>query len=945
MRRRAAIGLFVVLCLGAAVLLTNPWRHERRLARMSESELRAWTARRPDDARAHLHLALRRGRRGDTRDASAHLMQALDLDPDLIEARWRLARVLAATGDEDGAEALLARGLQRDPRAWRLHAERARIHDERRDSRSAALTWHEVTSLAPDNADAWYRLGRARLALNDDAGALDAFRRAVALSPRSAAYQTALAGALRLRRAYDEAERHCALALQAAPADLDANFTLARILHDRDGATAATQEALRHCVMLAPENPLPRYALASAYQQRGELPAALAEYRTTLRLLEARRPPPDADWPQRDAWLSQVIGPHLNLAKLLQRMERPREAARHLAAFHRYANERNRRNAALIRGLPTTHDNEFRPTTNDPESGPVGPKPPNRPVDPSPRRPVTPFDPSVPRFEDVAATAGIHFQQGQARKRPLTILEATGSGCAFLDVDDDGWLDLLLVGQPRCALYRNRGDGTFADVTRAAGLDSAGFWIGCATGDIDNDGDVDLFVTGYNVCALYRNQKRRAESREPRAPFFQDITATSGIQWRGFQTSAAFGDVDRDGLLDLYICRYVRFGPRAPQYCPASSSSLLRTCGPDHYDAEIGLFYHNRGGGLFVEATKAFGFASAHGKAWGAAFTDYDRDGWPDLYVANDEMPGDLFHNTGRGRVENVGLASGTAYNADGFLQGGMGADWGDANNDGRPDLVVTTFWMEPNALYQNDGRGLFSEVSYATGVGQATRKKVGFGARFLDVDNDGWLDLFFVNGHVQDTSAIDPEQGMPQLMQLFRNDGAGRFHDLSALAGEPFRRPIVGRGAAFGDYDNDGRVDAAVIDMEGRALLLRNHGADPPHQGHWLTVRALAAPLGRLHSPLPASGRGAGGERLFPPSPRDAIGAQVTLFAGTKKLMREVQTSGSVLSANDPRVHFGLGEATRVNRISIRWPDGTTESFPGVPADRIVTIRQGDGE
>jgi hypothetical protein len=522
-------------------------------------------------------------------------------------------------------------------------------------------------------------------------------------------------------------------------------------------------------------------------------------------------------------------------------------------------------------------------------------------------------DPRVPIFSDAAAARGIRFRQGLGGKRPLTILEATGSGCAFIDYDADGWLDLLLAGQPRCALYHNNRDGSFTGVTSAAGVGRAGFWIGCGAGDYDNDGSVDLFVAGYNTCALYHNNGHGG---------FADVTAAAGIHDRGYQTSAAFADLDRDGFLDLYICHYVQFGPHEPQYCPAAGTSLLRTCGPDAYQPQVGVFYHNQGNGTFVEATKRFGLDSAHGKAWGVAVADYDRDAWPDMYVANDEMPGDLFHNTGGGRMANVGAASGTGYGADGALQGGMGADFGDYDNDGRPDLVVTTFWMEPNALSHNDGRGLFSDTAYASGIAQATSQRVGFGAGFLDADNDGWLDLFFLNGHVQDTHWINPDQGMPERMQLFVNQRDGRFREVSAVAGEPFQHPVVGRGSAFGDFDNDGHVDIAAIDMEGPALLLRNNAAsDPANPGHWLSVRALT-----------------------PPGPRDAIGAQITVAAGGKQWTREVHAGGSVLSARDPRVHFGLGAAARVDRLTVRWPDGSVEMRSGLPVDQRVTIWQRRG-
>jgi hypothetical protein len=551
--------------------------------------------------------------------------------------------------------------------------------------------------------------------------------------------------------------------------------------------------------------------------------------------------------------------------------------------------------------------------------------------------------PDVPRFTNIAASAGVGFRQGHAGlSRPLTILEATGSGCAFLDYDGDGRLDLFLAGQPRCALYHNKGASRgplqFRDVTLAAGLGRTGFWIGCGTGDVDNDGDVDLFVTGYQYCALYRNNGDGT---------FTDGTAAAGIPERGWQTSCAFGDVDRDGFLDFYVCRYLRFGPTEPQSCPYADTTLPVTCSPDVYEGQKGLFYHNQGGsvgpaGSFTEATRRFGFHTARGKAWGAAFGDVDGDGWQELYVANDEMPGDLFRNRG-GRVQNQGAASGTAFNRDGAVQGGMGVDFGDCTGDGRLDLVVTTFWMEPDALYRNDGGGLFSEVSYPAGIAAPTLKRVGFGTRLADFNNDGRLDLFFLNGHVRDASLVNPDEGLPQPMQLFLNESgpltrtqkglprpdgrAPRFREVSSAAGGPFRHPIVGRGAAFGDVDNDGDVDIAAIDAEGVALLLRNDG--PPRPGHWLIVRALTAPRG---------GRGTanGGQRF-----RDALGARITVTAGGMTLVREVQTAGSVLSANDPRAHFGLGAAARIDRLTVRWPDGSVERRTDLAVDRILELRQ----
>jgi enediyne biosynthesis protein E4 len=520
---------------------------------------------------------------------------------------------------------------------------------------------------------------------------------------------------------------------------------------------------------------------------------------------------------------------------------------------------------------------------------------------------------TVPRFTDVAADAGIRFRQAFPERRPLNILETTGSGTGFIDFDNDGWLDLFIAGQPRSALYRNNGDGTFTDVTEDAGLGGEGFWIGCGAGDYDNDGWTDLFVTGYEVCALYRNNGDGT---------FSEVTEAAGIRARGWQTSCAFGDIDRDGYLDLYICRYVEFGPDSLQSCGYGGTSFHVTCGPDAYEAQVGVFYRNNGDGTFTEATRQFGMDTANGKAWGAAFADYDDDGWQDLYIANDEMLADLFRNTGRGRMENVGVYSGTACNRDGGVQGGMGCDWGDYDNDGRLDLVVTTFWMETFSLYHNKGAGQFSEVSYPMGIAPPTLKSVGFGTRFADLNNNGWLDLFFVNGHVRDAGPINPEEVMPQRMQLFLNDRGSRFRDVSQQAGEPFAGTVVGRGAAFGDFNNDGRIDIAVVDADGALVLLRNDGpADSERQGSWLMVRALTGD-----------------------SPRDALGARITLQAGDLSMVREVQTSGSILSSNDPRAHFGLGEAPVVERLTIRWPGGAVETFENLPINRQITLREGIG-
>jgi hypothetical protein len=330
------------------------------------------------------------------------------------------------------------------------------------------------------------------------------------------------------------------------------------------------------------------------------------------------------------------------------------------------------------------------------------------------------------------------------------------------------------------------------------------------------------------------------------------------------------------------------------------------------YDPQFGILYRNLGGGRFEDVTRSAGAAPSAGKSWAALFSDFDGDRYPELYVANDMTPCDFYLNQ-KGRFRGLGSQSNVAYDASGHLQGAMGCDSGDYDNDGRLDLVVTTYFAQPTSLYRNDGDGLFTEVGTPAGIGARTMPYVGFGTGLVDFDNDGWLDFFQANGQVRaNISRHDPSQQYAQPLQLFRNNG-GRFHEVSATAGEPFHTPVVGRGAAFGDYDADGRVDILLSNLEGKALLLRNV-SEPAN--HWLRV-SLA---------------GSGGNR-------QGLGARVELQAGDLRLVREVRTCGSVLSANEPVAHFGLGSASAVDRVTVRWPDGRTTTRTGVPVDQVLRL------
>jgi hypothetical protein len=531
-------------------------------------------------------------------------------------------------------------------------------------------------------------------------------------------------------------------------------------------------------------------------------------------------------------------------------------------------------------------------------------------------------------FRDVAEKAGIRFTLGHNGRSPLTILETLGGGGAFLDYDGDGWLDILLVGPNRVALYHNNRDGTFTDVTAGSGLKQEGIWQGVAVGDYDNDGWPDVYISGYRCCALYHNTGARghglgdSRSQSPTpytlhpTPLFEDVTAKAGVATNLWGTSACFLDVDNDGYLDLYVCNYVRFYPNSHKFC--KFNGVDSTCGPTNYDPEKGRLYHNNGNGTFTDETVKRGLADANGNALGVAAADYDGDGWIDFAVANDQRPGDLYHNRGRGFFENVGLLSGTAYDAGGNAHAGMGIDWADYNQDGKLELIVTTYQHQPKSLYAQTGPGIFSDICYTAGIAQPTLNYVGFGVKFLDYDNDGLADVMITNGHAVDNVAkTDHTTTYPQIPQLFHNVGGGRLEEVTAKAGPDFQRPIVGRGLAVGDYDNDGRPDALLVDIEGHALLLHN---ETRTANHWLTLKLQGT----------KSSRDGQGARLFVEE------------AGGKRTQYVATTGGSFLAANDPRVHIGLGAARQADRIVIRWPSGRTTTLTGVAADRFVTVVEG---
>jgi hypothetical protein len=513
-------------------------------------------------------------------------------------------------------------------------------------------------------------------------------------------------------------------------------------------------------------------------------------------------------------------------------------------------------------------------------------------------------------FEDVYDKTGINFRISKP-DGPQNILETIGHGVALIDYDGDGKLDLLLVGPDRVSLYRNRGDFHFEDVSAVAGFRQKGYWCGVAVGDYDNDGKPDIFLCGYNCSALYHNDGGGR---------FTEVTVRAGVgvrppahdgvpEWR---TSAGFVDYDRDGKLDLFVCRYAEFGPQSVHLCGNGTQTERFSCSPDIYTPQKCILYRNLGGGRFEDVTVSTGVARTSGRALGIAFADYDNDGWIDIAVANDELPGDLLHNqAGRGFV-NAGVASGTALNANGHPHGGMGVDWMDYDGDGRQDLFVSTYQNEAKNLYRNIGHGAFLDAGLDSGLVEKMDRWVAFGTKFFDYDRDGLPDLIVTSGHViNNTAAVYPGTQQRQPIQLFHNSGSA-FVETTDRLGPKARRLLVGRSLAVGDLDNDGRLDVVISQNEGEPLILRNLSTDT---NHWLSL-------------LLAGSR----------SNRDGFGARIELSAGGKKQIRDATNCGSYMAASDPRIYFGLGSAEKAD-VTVRWPSGQTQSFIGLRCDTIYRL------
>jgi hypothetical protein len=530
-------------------------------------------------------------------------------------------------------------------------------------------------------------------------------------------------------------------------------------------------------------------------------------------------------------------------------------------------------------------------------------------------------------FANVAREAGLSaVTVFGGRETNRYLLETTGCGAAFLDYDNDGWLDAVLVNgttlegfpkgeEPTNHLYRNRGDGTFQDVTPQSGLAASGWGQGVCAGDYDNDGWQDLYITYYGQSRLYRNRSGAG---------FEDVTLAAGLVERRTRwgTGCAFLDYDRDGRLDLFAANYIDLDLKT---APTPESGLCRykgipvACGPPGLPGGKNVLYRNRGDGTFEDVSERAGVtATSSTYGLGVATLDFDDDGWLDLYVANDSNPSALYRNLGDGRFEDVGVRAGCALSQDGKPQAGMGVAVGDYDRNGTLDIFKTNFAGDTSTLYLNAGGGFCEDRTFAGGIGVNTRW-LGWGVGFLDLENDGWLDLFLVNGHVYpEVWQLQTEAAYKQRKVVYRNRRDGGFEDVSERLGPPLSEPRAGRGAALGDYDNDGDVDVLVNNVHEAPDLYR---LDTRGGNHWLTLRLV-------------------GTR----SNRSAIGARVACRAGGATQVDEVRGGGSYASQSDLRVHFGLGAATRVDRLEVRWPSGLREEWLEQPADRVLTLTEGSG-
>jgi enediyne biosynthesis protein E4 len=532
--------------------------------------------------------------------------------------------------------------------------------------------------------------------------------------------------------------------------------------------------------------------------------------------------------------------------------------------------------------------------------------------------PETPSPPKAIHFSDIAVAAGIKFVHFKGNQGISINREEFGPGVCVADFDGDGWQDIYFVNgrdlynrgiSVRNALYHNNGDGTFTDVTEKAGVPGTGYGLGCVWGDYDNDGFPDLFVTQYGRNVLYHNNGNGT---------FTDVTdkaGVAGLESGAFHSGATFFDYDRDGYLDLYVGSYVALDPDGPRYC--NIGTVRSSCPPQVYKGSVNALYHNNGDGTFTNVSRAMNILQPSGKNLSVGAADYDNDGWPDLFVANDGLPAYLYHNEHGKSFKEIAGPSGMAYSASGSLMAAMCISLGDYDNDGWLDLYISDFQGSSDHLWHNDGKGDFDEVSDEAGITGPTHNVLSFGGGFLDYDNDGWLDLFIANGHVYpEIEQASPGTPYKQVNSLFHNEGNGRFVETGKLTGIADQSPHAARGVAFADFDNHGFIDILVANNGDPPLLLHNSG----NGNHFINFKLVGTK-----------------------SNRDAMGARIRVECAGVAEIREIAGGGSYLSQSDLRANFGLGNAASAQTVEVHWPSGQSQIFHDVPADKFYVIREGN--
>jgi len=523
-------------------------------------------------------------------------------------------------------------------------------------------------------------------------------------------------------------------------------------------------------------------------------------------------------------------------------------------------------------------------------------------------------------FTDATAQAGIHFKHNSGAFGKKYLPETLGSGCAFLDYDNDGWQDILLVNSmnwpgragPKSypALYHNNQNGTFTDVTKEAGLAVEMYGLGCAVADYDNDGFDDVYITCLGPNHLFRNLGSGK---------FQDVTAKAGVGDPGFSTSAIWFDYDKDGKLDLFVCNYVEWSIDKDLYCTLDGKNKSY-CTPESYKGQSSTLYHNKGDGRFENSTERAGLQEPTSKSLGVAMIDYDNDGWPDLFVANDTQPNKLYRNNGNGAFTDNAMTAGVAFSEAGVARAGMGVDAADYDGSGKQSLVIGNFSNEMMALYHNEGTGLFIDEAPTSTIGQASLLTLTFACFFFDYDLDGLPDIFAANGHVSDDiNTVQQKVKYAEPPHLFRNLGRKKFEEVTSKLGRALQQAIVARGAAYGDFDNDGDLDLLIAVNNGPARLLRNDGGN---QNNLLRIKTVGTA-----------------------SNRDGIGARITLkISNQQKLWSVVKTGSSYASQSELPLTFGLGKAEKVASVEVAWHSGRVDNLQDVMANQAITIQEGKG-